>query len=100
MKSITYAPEKVRRQSRSLRHLPSRRVLLIRLRPDFSVVFGGYASGAINRHWAVIASLIKTCKINGVDPHSWLTATLTAFVRGQKQSQINDLLSWNYALTV
>ena len=55
-------------------------------------------AGAEN--WAVIASLIETCKMNGVDPHAWLSATLTAIVKGHKQSQIDDLLPWNYAVTV
>ena len=41
-----------------------------------------------------------TCKMNGVDPHAWLTATLTAIVEGHKQSQIDDLLPWNYPVTV
>jgi transposase len=38
--------------------------------------------------------------MNGVDPHAWLAATLTAIVQGHKQSQIDDLLPWNYAVTV
>jgi hypothetical protein len=29
-----------------------------------------------------------------------LTATLTAIVQGHKQSQIDDLLPWNYPVTV
>ncbi len=48
----------------------------------------------------MIASLIETCKMNGVDPYAWLSATLTAIVQGHKQSQIDDLLPWNYAVTV
>ena len=46
---------------------------------------------------AVIASLIEACKMNGIDPHAWLTATLTAITKGHKQSQIGHLLPWNYA---
>jgi transposase len=63
-----------------------------------NALFAGHDAGANN--WAVIASLIETCKMNGVDPHAWLTATLTAIVKGHKQNQIDDLLPWNYALTV
>lgn len=63
-----------------------------------NALFAGHETGAEN--WAVIASLIETCKMNGVDPHAWLTATLTAIVQGHKQSQIDDLLPWNYAATV
>ncbi|MGO4852376.1 transposase domain-containing protein [Phaeovulum sp. W22_SRMD_FR3] len=42
-------------------------------------------------------TLIETCKLNGVDPHVWLAATLVATVKGNKQSQIGDLLSWTCA---
>jgi transposase len=63
-----------------------------------NALFAGHDAGAEN--WAVIASLIETCKMNGVDPHAWLSATLTAIVQGQKQSQIDGLLPWNYAVTV
>ena len=57
-----------------------------------NALFAGHDTGAEN--WAVIASLIETCKLNGVDPHAWLTATLTAIVWGHKQSRIEELLPW------
>ena len=41
-----------------------------------NALFAGHDTGAEN--WAVIASLIETCKMNGIDPQAWLTATLTA----------------------
>jgi transposase len=63
-----------------------------------NALFAGHDAGAKN--WAVIASLIETCKMNSVDPHAWLSATLTAIVQGHKQCQIDDLLPWNYAVTV
>ena len=63
-----------------------------------NALFAGHDAGAEN--WAVIASLIETCKMNGVDPQTWLANTLTAIVSGHKQSQINDLLPWNYAANV
>jgi len=63
-----------------------------------NALFAGHDSGAEN--WAVIASMIETCKMNGVDPHAWITAALTAIVKGHKQSHIDDLLPWNYAVTV
>lgn len=59
-----------------------------------NALFAGHDTGAEN--WAVIASLIETCKMNGIEPQAWLTATLTAIVKGHKQSQIDDLLPWNY----
>ena len=60
-----------------------------------NALFAGHDAGAAN--WGVIASLIETCKLNTVDPHAYLADTLTAIVAGHKQSQINDLLPWNYA---
>lgn len=63
-----------------------------------NALFAGHDAGAEN--WAVIASLIETCKMNGIDPHAWLAATLTAIVSGHKQSQIDELLPWNYAAKV
>jgi len=62
-----------------------------------NALFAGHDAGAEN--WAVIASLIETCKMNGVDPHAWLTATLTAIVKGHKQGQIDDLLPWNCSVS-
>jgi len=63
-----------------------------------NALFAGHDAGAQN--WAVIASMIETCKQNAVDPHAWLTSTLTAIVNGHKQSRIEELLPWNYATTV
>lgn len=63
-----------------------------------NALFAGHDGGAEN--WAVIASLIETCKMNSMDPHTWLAATLTAIVSGHEQSQIDELLPWNYAAKV
>lgn len=59
-----------------------------------NALFAGHDTGAAN--WGVIASLIETCKLNAVDPHTYLADTLIAIVSGHKQSQINGLLPWNY----
>ena len=63
-----------------------------------NALFAGHDAGAEN--WAVIASLIETCKLNGVDPYAWLATTLRAIVSDHKQSRVNDLLPWNYAADV
>ena len=63
-----------------------------------NALFAGHDAGAEN--WAAIASLVETCKLNAIEPHAYLTATLTAIVNGHKQSQIDDLLPWNYAAKV
>lgn len=61
-------------------------------------LFAGHEARAQN--WAVIASLIETCKVHGIEPHGYLTQTLTAIVNGHRQSQIRELLPWNYPQTV
>jgi transposase len=63
-----------------------------------NALFAGHDAGAKN--WAMIASLIETCKLNAIDPHAWLATTLQSIVNGHKQSRIDELMPWNYAQTV
>ncbi|TNB47104.1 IS66 family transposase [Martelella lutilitoris] len=63
-----------------------------------NALFAGHDAGAEN--WAVIASLIETCKRNAVDPHAWLATTLTDIAGGHMQSSIADLMPWNYVAKV
>lgn len=58
-----------------------------------NALFAGHDAGAQN--WAVIASLIETCKLNGIEPHSYLSDVLIAIAGGHKQTDINQLLPWN-----
>lgn len=58
-----------------------------------NALFAGHDEGGIA--WGRIASLIETCKINGVEPFAYLKATLTAIANGHPQSAIDDLLPWN-----
>jgi hypothetical protein len=58
-------------------------------------LFAGSDGGA--EHWAVVASLIETCKLNAIDPQAYLAATITRIVQGHPQSRINELLPWAYA---
>ncbi len=62
-----------------------------------NALFAGHDAGAEN--WAIIASLVETCKLNAVDPQAYLTTTLTAIVSGHKQSRIVELLPWNHNST-
>jgi hypothetical protein len=48
-------------------------------------------------NWAIIASLIETCKLNDVNPHAWLTHTLTRLVNRWPASRIDELMPWHYA---
>ncbi len=63
-----------------------------------NALFAGHDAGAKN--WGIIASLIETCKLNEIEPQAYLSATLLAIVNGHKQSQIDELLPWNYTATV
>ncbi len=45
-----------------------------------NALFAGHDEGGIA--WGRIASLIETCKINGVEPFAYLKATLTAIASG------------------
>ncbi len=59
-----------------------------------NALFAGHDAGAQN--WAMLASLIETCKLNQIEPHSYLTGVLTAIVNGHKQKHIDQLLPWNF----
>ncbi len=37
--------------------------------------------------------------LHNIEPHAYLTATLKAIVNGHKQSQIHELLPWDYSMT-
>ena len=47
------------------------------------------------RHWAIVASLVATAKLNGVEPLAWLTDVLERMVSGQtKATELERLLPW------
>lgn len=55
-----------------------------------NALFVGSDEGGDN--WAVIATLIENCKLTGINPHTWLTATLTSLANSHPASRINELL--------
>ena len=59
-----------------------------------NALFAGSDGGA--EHWAIIASLVETCKLNDVDPLAYLTDALTRIVNGHPNSNIDELLPWAY----
>jgi len=59
-----------------------------------NALFAGSDGGG--EHWAVIASLIETCKLTGVEPHTYLTDVITKIVNGHPNSRIDELLPWAY----
>ena len=47
-------------------------------------LFAGSDGGA--RHWAIVASLVATAKLNGVEPLAWLTDVLERMVSGRTKA--------------
>jgi hypothetical protein len=60
-----------------------------------NALFAGADSGG--KHWAMVATLIQTAKLNNVEPLAWLTDVLKRIVSGQtKRNQLDTLLPWNW----
>lgn len=55
-------------------------------------LFAGSDGGG--ERWAMIASLIETAKLNGIEPYEWLRSALEKMVRGHPMSRLDDLLPW------
>ena len=60
-----------------------------------NALFAGPDGGA--GHWAVVASPVETCKLNGVEPQAYLTDVITRIVAGHPQRNIDDLLPCAHA---
>jgi transposase len=60
-----------------------------------NALFAGSDGGG--EHWAVIASLVETCKLNTVDPLVYLRDVITKIVNDHPNSRIDELLPWAYA---
>ena len=58
-------------------------------------LFAGHDQGAQN--WAIIASLIETCKLNGVNPYAWLSDVLTKLINRWPARRIDELMPWAFA---
>lgn len=59
-----------------------------------NALFAGHDEGG--RTWARIASVIETCKLNGVDPYAYLRDTLTAVAQAHPASRVDELMPWAY----
>jgi transposase len=58
-------------------------------------VGAGQDGGA--RPWAMVASLVATAKLNGVEPLAWLTDVLERMVSGRiKAHELERLLPWSW----
>jgi transposase len=60
-----------------------------------NALFAGADSGG--EHWALVATLIQTAKLNLLDPLAWLTNVLERIVSGRtKRNELHTLLPWNW----
>jgi transposase len=58
-------------------------------------LFAGNEGGA--HRWAVLASLLQTAKLNGLDPYTWLNDVLARMVSGEVlNNDLDQLLAWNW----
>jgi hypothetical protein len=44
----------------------------------------------------MLASLVATCKMSGVNPIDYIAATLRAILDGHPKSGIEDLMPWRF----
>jgi len=59
-----------------------------------NALFAGSDGGG--EHWAILASLIETAKLNSVDPQAYLTDVIARIVQGHPQSRIAELTPWEF----
>ena len=62
-----------------------------------NALFAGHDLGAEN--WAVIASLIETCKLNGRNPQAYLADALRKIIHRSDADPIDDLMPYNWVGT-
>jgi IS66 C-terminal element len=65
----------------------------LRLSPDYSPLFAGSDRGG--ERAAVMLTLIRTAKLNDVDPQAWL-ADVLARIADHKITDLAALLPWNW----
>ena len=74
-------------------NIVERAIRPIALTPKNALVAGSDSGAEI---WAIIASLIESCKLVGVDPQAYLVEVLTTIDNGHLTSRIDQLLPWAY----
>lgn len=60
-----------------------------------NALFAGHDDGG--RNWARFASLIGTCKMNGVEPYAYLRDLFISLANGHRAKDIDALMPWAYA---
>lgn len=62
-----------------------------------NAIFAGHEVGADN--WALLASIVATCKLNDVNLVAYIAETLEAIIAGHPQSKVDDLMPWRFRKT-
>jgi transposase len=62
-----------------------------------NALFAGHEVGAEN--WALLASIVATCKLNDVNPAAYIAETLQAILNCHPQSRIEELMPWRFRKT-
>jgi transposase len=57
-------------------------------------LFAGSTGGG--QTWASIATMLQTCKMNGVDPYAWAKQTLERIANRWLHRDIETLMPWNF----
>jgi transposase len=60
-----------------------------------NALFAGHDNGAEN--WAIVASLVESCKLNGIDPQAYLADILSRLVNLWPNARLDELLPWTWA---
>ena len=60
-----------------------------------NALFAGSDGGG--EHWAILASLVETCKLNAVDPQTYLADIFARLVAGHSVNRLDELLPWCWA---
>jgi transposase len=59
-----------------------------------NALFAGHDDGAEN--WAILASLMETAKLNGIEPQVWLADVLVRLVNLWPNNCLDELLPWTW----
>jgi transposase len=59
-----------------------------------NALFAGSDEGAEN--WAMLASLIETCKLHGINPEAYFADVLTKLVNNWPNRRLDELLPWSW----
>jgi hypothetical protein len=60
-----------------------------------NALFAGSDGGG--EHWAILASLIETCKLNRINCYAYLTDVLASIAKGHFINRIDELMPWIWA---